>query len=153
MIVLVAAVGQPDCPAARALLTEGVECEVVVMDSECDYADALIALWQRGEELCVIEHDVIPWPGALAALSGCSSAWCVYPYHFAPNKLRYALGCLRVSRELVQAHQDLPQAWEGVAWNALDGAVYRALRAQQREPHVHEPGFAHARPHDVLVVP
>jgi hypothetical protein len=149
--VLVAAVHKPDCPAARALLTEGVGCEIVVMEDDHDYAVALGAMWQRLEEFCIVEHDVVTWPGAITEIAGCEEPWCVYQYPASPSRMRNALGFVRVSRKLVQSHPALAERWAGVHWNALDGRVYRALRdASGTGPHVHSPPVAHVKFHASL---
>lgn len=150
--VLVAAVGQRDCPAARALLTEGVPCEIVALQGDYDYGEAVAGMWAQGDEIVVLEHDVVPWPGAMNAISGCEHPWCVYEYPFAPNALGHAIGCLRVSEELVRSDLDLPDMWAGVPWNQLDAALYRALAAAsgEREPHIHTPPLAHLKPRGEL---
>lgn len=153
MNVLVAAVGHKDCSAARALLTEGVKCEVVAMQEDHDYADALGVMWRRGEGFCVVEHDVVPWPGAIGAICACHEPWCVYSYVAAPGAYMHALGCIRVSGELVREHPGLWLAWDGVPWNQLDAAVYRALGGVAGSPHFHSPPLAHTKFHDVLGEP
>lgn len=153
MNVLVAAVGSRDCPAARALLTEGVPCEIAVCSADLDYGDALAAMWSRGEGFVVIEHDVVPWPGAMEAWASCEHPWCTYRYPFAPGKIRNALGCVRFSDELVRAHPDLPEQWQGAHWNEMDGRVYRAVKGvlgTREDPHLHEPPLAHVKAHAEL---
>jgi hypothetical protein len=121
------------------------------MEDDHDYADALIAMWQRLEEFCIVEHDVVPWPGAITEIAGCSAPWCVYQYPASPSRMRIALGLVRVSRELVQAHPALHERWVDTHWNALDGRVYRALRdASGTGPHVHDPPVAHVKFHAIL---
>ena len=140
--VLIPALG-PDCPAACALAREGVPTHVEIMQDDLHYGRLLAENW-RGDVI-VLEHDVVPWVGAMDAISDCSEPWCVYRYPFAPNAIRWALGCLRVNSELVAAHPDLPERWSGVVWNQLDAAVVAALSSVAEGPHFHDPPLAHVK--------
>jgi hypothetical protein len=115
------------------------------MRDELDYGRALTDHWR--DELIVVEHDVVPWPGAMQAISGCAHDWCVYGYPFAPRKIGHALGCRRVSARVIEQRPDLPKRWAGVAWNQLDAAVYKALGGM---PHFHYPPLAHVKAHAEL---
>lgn len=147
MNILIAAVGEKYCPAARALHTEGVICTVVAMYDELDYARALAEIWEMGEEFCLLEHDVVPWAGAMANIKGCDQPWCVYDYPFHPDRIGHALGCLRVSEILVRGFPDLPKRWIDTPWRDLESAVYRSLItvSGERKPHLHGPPLSHLR--------
>ena len=151
--VLVAAVDTIDCPAARALATEGVAFEVETLGhDDFAYGRALARLWSRGGELIVVEHDIVPWPGAISAISGCDAPWCAYQFPPNPQQLEWALGCLRVSERIVRAHPDAPQVWEGEPWYRLDAKVIQALVAAsgRGDPHLHEPPLAQLKAHGWL---
>jgi hypothetical protein len=138
--VLVAAVGSADCPAARALLTEGVACEVAVMTDVADYPDAVRGVWGLGRGFVLVEHDVVPWPGATSQLVDCPERWCAFEYPLAPGCLSHALGCVKVA-----AGTDPPSVWPS-SWRELDACVYRHLGM----PHLHSPPVAHAKHHGII---
>ncbi len=76
-----------------------------VSASDTAYSALLAELWADGETFAVVEHDIIPPPGALPALEACPGQWCChrYPYGFG----RYAgLGLARFSAGLLTAHPD-----------------------------------------------
>lgn len=109
------------------------------------YAYVLGALWKAGDEFCIVEHDVVPWPGALDALKSCPHLWCAYWFPFAANAIRPALGCLRVSEDLIELYPDLWRKWAGAEWNDLDGAFYTAIQPLADRPHRHHPDVAHCK--------
>lgn len=140
----------PDCPAALALRCEGIEHEVVVLEDDYAYGRLLTRLWHLGQGFTLLEHDVVPWPGALDLLAKCPELWCGHNYPFAPNTIRGALGCVKFSTEFIQAHPDLPEVnnWSETFWAQLDGRVCAPVAniLGSRTHHLHEPAFAHARP-------
>lgn len=136
-----------DCPAASALSVEGVDHHVAVMFDEKGYGTLLSMLWEIGEGFILIEHDVVPFPGAISALKECDHDWCVHKYPPAPKKLYYALGCMKVSDSLIDKTREMPTRykWEDTTWNNLDGKVYPAIMEVIKTPHVHEPPLAHVK--------
>ena len=155
MLVLIAAL-EPDCPAATALAFEGVPTQVRIVQDDGEYGNFLAENWQG--EVIVVEHDVVPWPGAISKLSGCTKDWCVHEYTFtragaedAPRpRLGWALGCLRVNQRIVDRYPDLPRRWEGTPWQGMDSRLTAALQKAtgQRVPHIHRPPFAHLKVRD-----
>lgn len=136
------------CEAARALNAEGVEFSLVRMEDERHYGRLLADLWKLGRGFTVVEHDVVPWPGALRRLDSCEREWCGYEYPLGQRgKLGGALGCVRFSTRLIEAHPNLADAWGSSSWRGLDGRVQIDVgRASGREHyHVHQPPVAHAR--------
>ena len=132
------------CPASVALHLEGVAFILREVEDDEEYGRFLAENWQG--EVIILEHDVVPWPGAIGGLRGCMHPWCVYRYPFGPGKLGWALGCLRVNPELVAAHPDLPELWQGIAWNQLDAKVVSALTSVSvGDPHFHSPALAHVK--------
>lgn len=141
MGVVVAAL-TPEPLAGKALEREGVSAEVVVLDNGYGYGRLLDRLWADGETFVLLEHDVVPWPGAVDALLACDEPWCVHEYPFAANAVRWALGCVKVAERLLRGDP----VFRGVMWNQLDAAVVRELLLACPEgPHVHSPPFAHIK--------
>ncbi len=144
--VIVPAV-EADCPAHRALSTEGIEHLTWLVAEDTDYGKIVNHLWKQGEGFTIIEHDVVPWPGAVDGLERCTEPWCVHWFPLAPNAIRPAMGCVRFSTGLVQAHPDLCDEWEGALWNELDGKVYPTIIDAVGHPHRHRPDVAHLKSH------
>lgn len=136
-----------DCPAALALWKEGIPYEVVLMEDEYSYSRFLCLLWEEARDFILLEHDIVPWPGALTALEECPFGWCSYRYPLAPFTLRPALGCIKVLGWIQLAHPELPDAyrWAGRIWTQMDGAVCPALESIIGPTHIHNPPVAHVK--------
>lgn len=128
MRVLVAAV-QSDCAAHRALRAEGVAHEEHVCAGRFGYGRLVAAAFQRGEGFVLVEHDVVPWVGAVAQLVECEGDWCGFRYARSGSTVR-ALGLVKFSDALVRR---MPRAfvsgWRGVEWPVLESAVLGAVSA------------------------
>lgn len=61
--------------------------------------------WDRalaeGKGLIIVEHDNLPWPGAIDQLAGCRRGWCALPYYDLAH-LRYPLGCVKLSNRVLE---------------------------------------------------
>lgn len=113
-----------------------------ILDSAFGYGQLLDELWAGRQRFVLLEHDVVPWPGAVDRLMRCPRLWCVHEYPFAANKQRWALGAVKVSGVLLEGSP----GFSGVLWNQLDAAVVRELyTACPGGPHVHGPPFAHVK--------
>lgn len=134
-----------DCPAVNALSREGILFEAVLMEDDYHYGRLWADLWERGEGFINIEHDVVPWPGALYLMMECPMHWCSYMYPAAPHNLTDALGCIKIGETIIDNYPNLSEGWKDTAWNRLDGAVMSKLVKQGKESHVHTPPVAHAK--------
>jgi hypothetical protein len=146
MKVIVPSISE-DCPTALALTKEGVPFELVLMENEYSYSDMFCELWKVGEGFILLEHDIVPWPGAITALDDCEQPWCSYEYPLAPNTLRPALGCIKVCKWVVKSNPDLPLhfRWAGTMWGNVDGRVCPALESIVGKTHIHTPPLAHVK--------
>lgn len=50
--------------------------------------------WRKGGKFLVVEHDILPWPGALRELWDCPEPWCSMPYYLQSG-IGYAFGCTK----------------------------------------------------------
>jgi len=130
--------------AERVLAAEGVEYETLRADGNLGYSRLMTEIWARGLGFVVVEHDVAPWFGAIAQLGACSRDWCMFRYPDG-GMLSRGLGCTRFSDRLVRDYPDLPDKWQGVEWQNIDGAVGSAVAALVGHPCYHTPPVAHAR--------
>lgn len=123
MRVLVAAV-HPGCVAHRALLAEGVAHEEHVCAGPFGYAALVAGAWRDG--FVLVEHDVVPWVGAVRELLECDGDWCGFRYAKGGSTIR-ALGLVKFSAALVRANLALADAWWSVEWPVLETAVLSAV--------------------------
>jgi hypothetical protein len=137
----------PNPPAERALAFEGIPCKLLRVQDEYDYGRHIYRWWGE-DDLIILEHDTIPWVGALTHLQLCPKPCCAHAYPFAPNAVRIALGCLKISLDLQEACEETFDLSElaHTRWNEVDAVLYRALQSQGIDkPHLHGPPFAHVK--------
>jgi hypothetical protein len=151
-----------DNVAAACLRAERVDHEVRVLSSEHSYALLLVELWLGGETFAIVEDDIAPHPGAMAALERCPYHWCGHYYCLpgrwdveeeSPHESLFGTnGLFKVSAQVIKAAPDLYQRWATHPWQTLDVAFGAALRHvyaldgadPTRTFHVHNPPVAHA---------
>lgn len=134
--------------AERVLTAEGVAYETRRADGTRGYSRLMTEVWARGEGFIVVEHDVAPWPGAIAELAACQGDWCYFQYPDG-GSLSRGLGCTKFSDRLVSGYPGLSAEWADVAWQQIDGAVGSAVAGVLRDGSdprcLHTPPVAHAR--------
>ena|SRR5687767_14058969 len=151
MRIIVAAVRE-NCPAHLALTMEGVEHEVVMCEGDLGYGEQLARLWHEGKGFVLVEHDIVPWPGAMKQIVDCDFQWCSYPYPLNERNgdplghLGKALGVMKFGDRILQRFPDLPDVWAGVPWWNLDGHLEPELRNRHMVTiHQHMPPVAHVK--------
>jgi hypothetical protein len=104
------------------------------------YGAMFASLWNAGDPFIVVEHDVVPWPGAIAKLAECPNGWCThdYPLHRGNVTRSFGIGKYR-------PQGPAPEQWATTTWDQLDGQVIPVLNRLYRRPCVHEPPVAHCR--------
>lgn len=130
-------------PAARAMRMEALGVEEWLCDEPFDYANHFADAWEDGSPFILCEWDVIPWPGAIAALDFCEGPWCIYRYPIGrgtPLQWTPALGLGKY-----RPQGQLPEEVRETKWQLLDGILVPFFHEQFGEPHIHEPPVAHAR--------
>jgi hypothetical protein len=148
--------------AELALDAEGVTYQSVdCRDDDYAYGRALALAWheawRRSVSLVVLEHDIAPWPGAIAQLEACEELLCGHEY---PQKgaLDASLGLTKFSYPLLERAQHAPVLgdWKRARWFYLDAVVFETLQKHydirlrrgvtpMEHMHVHTPAVAHAR--------
>lgn len=140
-------------PETRAALeADGIEAEYVnVNGSQTAYHELLERTWREGRGFVIVEHDIVPWPGALRTLWDCSCDWGGYAY---PTSTAWNawLGCTKFSDALVVG---VPALWDAIAnlrydgtnrkyWGRLDTRMKQVLEdSQGLRMHVHWPAVGH----------
>jgi len=108
-----------------------------------NYQYLLREIWKKREPVVIVEHDILPWPGAIEELWQCSCAWGAYTYQLHGGLgIYHGFGCTKLTPQLMQA---VPDVWEGdlMNWDVLDQHLFFAARAAGFEPHHHRPPVIH----------
>lgn len=111
-------------------------------DDPFAYWRLLRSLWLAGETVCIVEQDVVPWPGLLEEMDGCCGMWCTCTYRYGFGYgLYHMLGCTKLSDDLMKQTAGV---WdEPVKWDVCDGHLLRAAQRVDLEPHPHRPPCIH----------
>lgn len=149
------------CPRTRilpetraALENSGYEWTgAAVSGTDTAYTELLQKLWRAGETFAIVEHDVVPWRGALEQLDECPEAWCSFIYPFGDG-MHAGLGCARFRSALLAAHPtavddtlaERTETHPAGHWCSLDDRLSRALTRAGAVKHVHAPAVGHLHP-------
>jgi len=133
-------------PAHRALVTEGVDHDVFDTPDDDSYPRLLERLWREGGDFILVEHDVVPWPGAIAELASCPRQWCAFRAPLPGGALALStIACGKFTAPVLAATPSLPSQW-GDDWRRLDSYIPgEIMRTIAESPHEHGPPVAHAR--------
>jgi hypothetical protein len=130
-------------PVVRDVLEDQAIVDFRRLTSDFDYHNLLRSIWIIREPVILIEHDVLPWPGALAELAQCSCAWGANSYKLHGGiGIYHGFGCTKLTPELMAA---VPDIWEcdPIHWSLLDQRLWFAAREKGYEPHPHRPPVIH----------
>lgn len=132
-------------PATQIALI-GYDYIPVKMEGEYGYSDFFKRRWQDGNSFINVEHDCVPWPGAIEELADCPEKWCAFNYglpnhrknpHFG-DELAIPLGCTKIGKALIESTPDL---WdEPINWLYCD----QQLPKTGNKVHQHYPGIVNA---------
>ncbi len=129
---------EAECPAHWALAQERVEHRVIVSEGPFGYGDNFADLWERGEPFIHLEHDIVPWPGAIDELAGCPESWCAFESIILGGRLSIGFG--------IGKHSPEGKApCRGADWEHVETAIRSYLREHAIREHIHTPPVAHAR--------
>jgi hypothetical protein len=112
------------------------------------YRRLLQRIWHSAQETIIVEHDILPWPGALEELSMCPCRWGTYSYRtLGGTGIAHMLGCAKLGEGLMR---ELPGIWDAPGhWSELDQRLFFAARDAGIEPHLHRPPVIHLNPRDL----
>lgn len=135
-------------PATEYVLNIEPQTEVKFVDVsgwEEAYFWLMYKYWKQGETFIVVEHDIVPWPGALRSLDRCEAPLCAYMAPHAPmiEDFSYGLGLVKYGKALMDKfpdHLDNPttRVWYNVAYELTD-----RLNKAGVEYHYHSPPVIH----------
>lgn len=109
------------------------------LDQEFAYWRLLRELWEEGKPFILVEHDILPWPGALKGMWECPEPWCAHRYTVLGSYCAY-LGCTKFDPARLGA---CPLPDEPTEWQKLDMLIVRELAKREHRGHVHDPPVCH----------
>lgn len=109
------------------------------LDAEYAYDRLFRRLWAEGQPFVIVEHDILPWPGAVQAIWTCDRPWCGYQYLIF-GQMRVQLGCVKFDPARLG---DCPLPDIPMAWHSLDWAVIQSMASRGESGHLHEPAVSH----------
>lgn len=124
------------------LQAQGIEAEYVdVTGRGSGYPDLFRQLWADGEPFILVEHDILPWHGALNLLDECEEPYCGFVYQVR-NHLETWLGCTKFEPARLG---EVPLPPELDFWQ-FDVPVTAELANAGYRKHVHGPAVVHINP-------
>ena len=121
------------------LAIQGLRPRMVKMNDEFSYYFLLKELWEKGEPFIIVEHDIIPFPGAVQELWTNPEPWCGYPYYLS-GELKSYLGCTKFDPKLLG---EFPLPEEPIAWLYLDRKIESELIRRGYKNYVYPTGVSH----------
>lgn len=118
---------------------QGLRPRMVKLERDFSYDQLFRELWATGQPFILVEHDIVPWPGAVQQLWTCPEPWCGFPYYVF-GELRSYLGCTKFDPTRLGA---CPLPEDLTAWQLMDKAIERALVARTFTGHLHQPAVSH----------
>ena len=109
------------------------------LDSDFAYDRFFRSIWAEGESFIIVEHDILPWPGATQQLWGCPEPWCGFPY-MVKGSLNAYLGCVKFDPSRLG---ECPLPDEALLWSKLDMQIITRLSERGFHGHLHEPAVVH----------
>lgn len=148
-VVVPFAVGQSSwaLPSVQlALKQDGVQATFVQMVDDESYYKLLVNEWNRDDDLIVIEHDIVVWPGAIQELLNCKEVYCTLPYYCSVGWIIDGLGCTKFSRDLKNRYPYFlrkpfpPCCSHTTYYCGLDRLIAHKMESLGIKPHIHAPG-------------
>jgi len=127
-----------------ALFHERIKPECVLMREETDYYHLVKDLWAKGAPFIINEHDIVPWPGALAKIANCENPWCTFEYRSSAGWITDGLGLVKFSPNKLP--NIFKEDFEQRHWSNLDVQIARRLQANGVEQCVHKPAVTNLNP-------
>lgn len=121
------------------LANQGIRPQLFKLDQTYSYDQLFRRLWSQQKPFILVEHDIVPWPGALKELWTCPEPWCGFPY-FVFGELRSYLGCTKFDPSRLG---DCPLPDDLESWQTMDKTVEKLLMKRQLTGHIHNPAVTH----------
>jgi hypothetical protein len=110
------------------------------------YGEILAHYWEKGEDFCVVEPDIVIREDVADALHGCSCTYGCFPYAWGTH-IGPALGCTWFRSQFLAEHPNAMKDSMHVGWRQLDVVLMRHVLARNGiQPHIHNPQVEHLNP-------
>lgn len=135
----------------RILDSYDVDVDYRFLEDEDSYRRLLRRIWYERKPVVLVEHDILPWYGAIEELFNCMGQWCSCAYRYRGGYgIYHGFGCTKLSTELM-VHT--PHVWDEPGhWSTLDQRLYFTARGIGQEPHPHRPPVIHLKQSEYAVV-
>lgn len=119
------------------------------------YTDHLQVRWDEGEKFINMEHDIVPWPGALEDLWECNNPWCFFGYRQGIDMVANGaapFGLVKFDQAIIES---TPVVWEEMRkkydrtlkpWMSHDLHFYEYATTRGYTPHQHYPAVFNGQP-------
>ena len=121
------------------LANQGLVPRMVKMERTYSYDRLFRELWAKQQPFILVEHDIVPWPGALAQLWKCPEPWCGFHY-YVNGELRSYLGCTKFDPASLG---ECPLPKDVVEWQTMDQTIEKELAKRSIPGHIHRPPVTH----------
>jgi len=118
---------------------QGLRPRMVKLERDFSYDQLFRGLWAEGKPFIIVEHDIIPWPGAVQQLWACPEPWCGFPYHVF-GELRSYLGCTKIDPTRLG---ECPMPEDLLSWQTMDSKIEETLVKRGFCGHLHSPAVSH----------
>ena len=141
---------------------EGVHVERVPVDQGWAYLNHLQACWNMGESFLNMEHDIVPWPGAIQSLLVCPREWCFFGYLPDFDFVSEGSSVLGLTKFTAPFIAKFPHVWQAyreecendgreTPWRECDTHLGRYARKHGGwPPHQHFPAVLNANPNVII---
>jgi len=130
-------------PVTKQVLDNyGLNVEYVHLEGDDGYRQLMKRLWNERKDVVIVEHDIVPWPGAIEELVACPCTWGTYSYELLGGiGVTHGFGCAKLTRSLMDC---VPDVWDApLKWDILDQKLFFTARTLGIEPHLHRPPVVH----------
>ncbi len=148
-VIVPFATNSPMLPAVQlALRQDGWEATFHHCDKDDSYHEMLLAQWKAKETFCIVEHDIVVWPGALNEMEQCLEPWCTRPYYCSVGWILDGLGCTKFSQNLIELYpnflsEPFPTCCSHTRYYCgLDRLIAHRMQELGIKPHIHLPGVS-----------
>lgn len=132
----------------QLLATYGYTPEYRKLVGDDGYQCLMRELWERGEDVMIVEQDILPWPGAIEELFACECFWGAYTYRTNGGMgVYHMLGCTKITKRLMRQTEGVWDEWRH--WSVIDQTLFFAARNRGIEPHHHRPAVIHLNPREL----
>jgi hypothetical protein len=127
----------------NCLVLQEISADFIRVDGRTAYAELFSKLWSQARPFIIVEHDILPWPGALRELTECPEPWCGFTYRLGrPARQTYPslIGCTKFEPLRLGS---CPIS-KNLHWKQLDGQIGEVLHKERSiKMHHHYPEVGH----------